>query len=162
MNLSKKEKNATDTGGIAVSIILIVVGVLAIWDTTNMVDADSFIFPRAVAIPMIVCCGLLIVLQWLNPHITSSGEQETSDGSSRKRLVLVGLLIAGCLAIVPLGFLLSSSLMFLAMMLLSIDYANLNYPKMIGLTSAAVLIVLGFYFVFAKLLQVPLPAAQIF
>ncbi len=38
-----------DKGGVVVALMLIVVAIIALWDTTHMVDPDSFMFPRAVA-----------------------------------------------------------------------------------------------------------------
>ena len=58
-----------DVGGMVTAAVFILIAVIALWDTTNMVDADSFVFPRAVAIAMIIFCMLLIAWGLIRPII---------------------------------------------------------------------------------------------
>ena len=54
-----------DTSSIVMACLFIFMAVVFLWDTTNMLDSDSSVFPRAVAIAMIVLSILLII--WVNP-----------------------------------------------------------------------------------------------
>ena len=47
--------------------LFIVLGAVALWDTTNMMDSDSSVFPRAIAIAMILLSLLLIVQKLVYP-----------------------------------------------------------------------------------------------
>ena len=51
---SRGSEPGRDLAGIILAVIFILVAVAALWDTTNMADSDSYVFPRAVAIAMIV------------------------------------------------------------------------------------------------------------
>ena len=56
-----------DTGGMVVAVVFILLAALSLWDTTTMADADSYVFPRAIAIAMIVLSIMLIVWNLVRP-----------------------------------------------------------------------------------------------
>lgn len=139
--------------GLAVPAILICLGVLAIQDTTRMVDADSYVFPRAVAIALIVLCGLQVV-------VTLSGGSTSvppARGSRPRRVGLVAAML-GATSLMPLiGFLPASLLAFGALTALAqheawSQTARLAYP-LVGLA-----LVLLMFWLFRVVLQVPLPS----
>lgn len=149
-----------DVGGMVTAAVFILVAVVALWDTTNMVDADSFVFPRAVAIAMIIFCMLLIAWGLIRP-IPGDGEASAPGASTTRRVSLVAAML-GSTALMPwLGFLISGFAAFVSIMLIAMydewsPFRKLVYP----LVCAA--FVVGFYFLFAELLLVPLPVGSLF
>lgn len=149
-----------DVGGMVTAAVFILMAVVALWDTTNMVDADSFVFPRAVAIAMIIFCMLLIVWGLIRPDL-GNGEVSAPGASTVRRVSLVAAMIVSTAAMPWLGFLVSGfaafvSIMFIAMYDQWTSFRKLVYP----LVCAA--FVVGFYFLFAELLLVPLPVGSLF
>jgi hypothetical protein len=161
MTNTVEKKPKVDLGGMLVAAILILVAIVALWDTTNMADADSFIFPRAIAIAMIGFCSLFIVWQFLSPSIGKNDEAGVVGGSTLRRVGLVLVMLASALLMPWLGFLLSGVLVFASIMALAMydrwtPFRRLVFP-LVGIA-----IVLGFYFMFAQLLLVPLPVGTLF
>ena len=146
-----------DTGGAGVAAFLIGLGCLVIWDTMSYVDADSAVFPRTFAGIMILA-SLAYLLMWL----LGRGEQrpEPEGGSTRRRVLLVLIMLAGALAMPWIGFVPASLPVFGALILVAMydpwtPFRIVVYP-LIGIA-----IVFGFYFLFSEALQVPLPTARL-
>ena len=140
--------------------VFILIAVIALWDTTTMVDADSYVFPRAVAIAMIMFCMLLIAFGLIRPE-SGNGEASDPGASTVRRLSLVAAMLVSTALMPWLGFLVSGFAAFLSIMLIAMydpwtRFRILVYP----LVCAA--LVAGFYFLFAKLLLVPLPVGSLF
>jgi putative tricarboxylic transport membrane protein len=150
-----------DLGGIVVSAILILVAVAAIWDTTDMTDADSFIFPRAIALSMIGFCILFIVLQMISPSIGKNDEAGVNGGSTPRRIGLVSAMVISSLLMPWLGFLVSGVLAFGSIMVLAM-YDEWTAARRLTFPLIGIAIVVGFYFMFAELLLVPLPVGTLF
>ena len=148
-----------DTGGMVVSALFILVGVIAIWDTTSMVDADSYVYPRAVAIIMIVLAILFIVLNLLRP---ATGEASAvNPGSTPRRVGLVAVML-GCAAAMPYtGFFIAGLGAFSAIMLIAM-YDPWTRFRLIVYPIVCVAVVTGFYVLFKTALLVPLPEAPFF
>ena len=149
-----------DVGGMVTAAIFILIAVIALWDTTNMVDADSYVFPRAVAIAMIVFCMMLIAWGLIRPE-SGNGEASAPGASTVRRVSLVLAMIVSTALMPWLGFLISGFAAFISIMLIAMydqwtPFRKLVYP----LVCAA--FVLGFYFLFAELLLVPLPVGSLF
>lgn len=157
-----EKRENIDLSGIVVAAILIVVAVIALWETTHMVDSDSFIFPRAVAIAMIGFSGLFIVLQLFTPSVGGSNDEAgLMGGSYLRRAGVVIAMIVSALLMPWLGFLISGVLAFISIMLLAM-YDKWTPKLRLVFPLVGVMIVIGFYYVFAKLLLVPLPAGTLF
>ncbi len=151
-----------DTAGMVVCSLFILLGGAALWDTTRMLDRDSYVYPRAVAVLMIVFCLMYIGRQLLLPpkELTESLEAQTAQrgGSTPRRVGLVVTLFACALAMPYVGFLIAGSAAFAVMLLIAMydpwtRFRIVVYP----LVSAA--LVLGFYFLFKSAFLVPLPTA---
>lgn len=150
-----------DVGGIVVAVIMILLAMLAIWDTTDMTDSDSFIFPRSVAIAMITFSLLYIVMQLISPSIGINDEAGVSGGSSPRRIGLVVTMIGSALLMPWLGFLISGVLAFGTIMMLAM-YDEWTARRRLVFSLSGIVIVVGFYFMFAELLLVPLPVGNVF
>ena len=150
-----------DLGGMLVAATFIFIAVVAIWDTTDMTDADSFIFPRAIAISMISFCILFIVQQMVSPSIGKNDEAGVNGGSTPRRIGLVAAMVISSLLMPWLGFLVSGVLAFGSIMALAM-YDEWTTLRRIVFPLAGIAIVVGFYFLFAELLLVPLPVGTLF
>ncbi len=142
-----------DTGGAVVSLLLIALGCLVIWDTTTYADSDSAVFPRTFAAVMIVA-AVAYVLTWLAGRGEDLGEP--AGGSSRRRICLIVVMLAGALAMPWLGFLFAALPVFGALLLVAM-YDPWTTRRMILYPVIGLAIVFGFYFLFNDVLLVPLP-----
>ena len=149
-----------DVGGMVTAAVFILVGVVDLWDTTNMVDADSYVFPRTVAIAMIVFCILLIAWNLIRPA-SGNGDQPAPGASTPRRVGLVAAMLASTLLMPWVGFILSGLAAFLSIMFIAM-YDRWTRFRMILYPLVCAGFVVGFYFLFAELLLVPLPVGTLF
>jgi hypothetical protein len=151
------ELQSRDIGGITVAAIFVLIGVLALWDTFDYTDADSFVFPRTVAGSMIVFCIALIAWSLVRPiDVGSRGAESTP-----RRVGLVTAMLIAALLMPYTGFLLSGLLAFAAIVSLAM-YDPWTRGRLIVYPLVGSAIVLGFYFLFTKVLLVPLPTGRLF
>lgn len=150
-----------DKGGVVVALMLIVVAIIALWDTTHMVDPDSFIFPRAVAVSLIGFSTLFILIQIIAPYTGTNDEEGLTGGSNLRRIGLVTMMVMSSALMPWLGFLISGVVAFIAIMLFAM-YDEWTPRLKLVFPLVGVAIVTGFYFLFAELLLVPLPVGAIF
>ncbi len=157
----QSENNRIDLGGIVVSGLMIVVAVVAIWDTLDMADSDSYVFPRAVAGAMILLSLLYILRQLVRPGAGTNEEAGLVGGSNPRRIGLVIVMVGGSLAMPWTGFMISGIVVFGAIMGLAM-YDEWT-PRLRWLFPlSGLVIVIGFYLLFAHLLSVPLPTGVLF
>ena len=147
-----------DLGGTVIAAAFILVGAACWWDTTDMSDPDSFVFPRTV-IALMIAFSLLLILRNL---IRGGGRHHRStEGSWPRRIGLVAVMLLGALAMPLVGFLPAGAAVFLALLGLAMydpwtPYRRIVYP-LVGLA-----IVAGFYVLFSEALLVPLPTGSLF
>jgi putative tricarboxylic transport membrane protein len=147
-----------DIKTIVVGVLFIILGLVVINDTTNYVDADSYVFPRTIAITLIVLSLALVILKVVRPGVPA---EEPEPGSTPRRIGLLVAMLAASAAMPYLGFFLSGLAAFVAIMALAMfDPWTRRRLVFFGLVSVAV--VAGFYGLFAGLLQVPLPIGTVF
>lgn len=147
-----------DTGGAVVAALLVALGCFVIWDTLSYVDSDSAVFPRTFAYVMIASSIAYIVV-WLLGRGEAPGELE--GGSMIRRVLLVAVMLGGSLAMPWTGFIPAALVVFAALTLVAMydpwtPYRMAVYP-LIGLA-----MVFGFYYLFSKVLLVPLPTGRLF
>ena len=157
--LSNTDNNMTkDLGGAVMGGVFILVASFALWDTTSMIDSDSYVFPRAIAIAMILFSIQLICWNLIRP---SKLDETHQRGSTVRRTLLVAVMLLTCIAMPWLGFLLSGILSFGLLMIVSM-YEVWTIKRRIIYPLLAAAIVYGFYTLFSELLLVPLPLGQLF
>jgi hypothetical protein len=159
MTSSKKFKATGDTGGTVVCCIFIILAAVSLWDTTHMLDSDSYVFPRAIAISLIVFSISLIVWNLAHPDIAQ--QQRPQNESTVRRTLLIGLMLLSCFSMPWLGFLISGILTFVLLMVVAM-YHEWDAKKRIVYPLIAVAIVVGFYTLFSRVLLVPLPTGLLF
>ena len=148
-----------DVPGMVMAVVFILIAAVALWDTTNMADSDSYVFPSAVAIAMIVFSIALIVWNLVFP---SGGNGEAIPGASTpRRVALVAAMLISTALMPYLGFLVSGVAAFAAVMLVAMYDPWTRYRKIVY-PLVCVGVVLGFYTIFAKVLLVPLPVGLLF
>jgi len=157
---SSRQPPRRDVGGMVTAAVFILIAVIALWDTTNMVDADSYVFPRAIAISMIVFSLLLIVWNLVRPS-GADGEAGPPGASTPRRLALVAAMLLSAFLMPVVGFLVSGLFAFLAIMLTAMFDPWTRF-RLVVYPLVAVAVVLGFYFLFGELLLVPLPVGSVF
>ncbi len=148
-----------DTSSIGMGCLFILIAAVFLWDTTNMLDSDSYVFPRAVAIAMIVLSLVLIFWHLIKPRLEP--EQAVVQASTIRRVALVVSMLVGCLAMPWLGFLIPGIMTFFLLMYIAM-YDEWSMKRKILYPLIAVAIVVGFYTLFGNLLQVPLPVGSFF
>ncbi len=148
-----------DSATIGMSCLFILVAAVSLWDTTNMLDSDSYVFPRAIAIAMIIFSLMLITYNLAKPRLEV--QETVTETSTVRRVALVVVMLGSCLAMPWLGFLIPGILTFILLMFIAM-YDQWSMQRKILYPLIAVAIVLGFYTLFGNLLQVPLPVGTLF
>ena len=139
------------------ALIFIGVAAVVLWDTTSYTDADSFVFPRAIALVM-ACLAVLSIIRWF---VVPSAEEVSFGGSNLRRLGLVLVMLGATIAMPWIGFLLSGLIAFGVILALAM-YDPWTPMRLVVYPLAGAGIVLGFYFLFSNVLQVPLPVGTMF
>lgn len=140
-----------DPASIAACVILIVIGIAAISVTEDFSPLGS-VFPRTISALMIFLSGLYLALAWLNPRPVPTREA----GSNIRRAAVAFIMVAWAFALVPVGFLLSSAVAFV-MLLVIAHYGNWTPRISMLYACGAVLLLVSLYLLFKVALQVPLP-----
>ena len=159
MTSSQKPIRTGDTGGTVICCIFIILAAVSLWDTTHMLDSDSYVFPRAIAIALIVFSISLIVWNLAHPDIAQ--QQRPQNESTVRRMLLIIIMLLSCFSMPWLGFLISGVITFALLMVVAM-YHEWDARKRIIYPLIAVAIVVGFYTLFSRVLQVPLPTGLLF
>jgi putative tricarboxylic transport membrane protein len=147
-----------DLPGTLIAVGFVLLGALAWWDTTDMADPDSYVFPRTVILLM-MGFSLLLILRNL---LRGGGQHHLStEGSWPRRLGLVAVMLAGALSMPLIGFLPAGLVVFLAIMLLAM-YDPWQGARRFVFPLVGVAIVVAFFVLFAEVLRVPLPVGSLF
>ena len=160
MSTKQITSKGKDLGGLVISCLFILIAVVALWDTTHMLDSDSYVFPRVIAIAMIVLNLLLLGRKLLKFTDDKKEMQKTGDSTGRRIALIVGMLVS-CVMMPFLGFLISGVITFMFLMLVAM-YDEWNAKTRIIYPLVALSLVVGFYMLFTKLLLVPLPVGLMF
>jgi len=147
-----------DIGGMVCAAVFILAAAAALYDTTTMVDADSIVFPRTVAIAMIVFSVALISWNLMRP---AAAEELPQPGSTPRRVALVAAMLA-CAGLMPvIGFAPAGLGTVVAIMLIAM-YDPWTRFRLIVYPLVCVALVAGFYALFSEVLLVPLPTGMLF
>ncbi|MEO3429531.1 tripartite tricarboxylate transporter TctB family protein [Pelagibius sp. CAU 1746] len=147
-----------DAAGSLAAAVFILAGAVAWWDTTQMSDPDSYVFPRTVVVLM-VAFSLLLILRNL---LRGAGQRHSPvEGSQPRRLGLVAVMLGGALAMPLIGFLPTGMIVFLAIMMLAM-YDPWKGARCVVFPVVGVAVVVAFFVLFAEVLRVPLPVGSLF
>jgi len=139
-------------GSLVISALFVIMGIIALYDTTGYSDRDSQVFPRTVAILMILTAGVSLVTRFLHPH--ESGGFGT--GTWWRRVLLIVAMFAGCLAIPHIGFLASGMIAF-AGGLIAAMHDRWTPITAVLYAGSGMAVMIAFFALFRYVLHVPLP-----
>lgn len=148
---AKAAASARDYRGMLASAALIVVGMLALYHSGEFSPLGS-VFPRTVAIAMILLAAVYIAVSWLRPKPS----KPPAMGSVWRRLALAATMLAWATLLEPLGFLASSVAAYAVLMVIA-NYDRWTPRTAMAYVAAGSLIIGALYWVFRIALQVPLP-----
>ena len=140
-----------DTPGAIGSALLIGVGVAALAGSGGFSDLGA-VFPRAIG-GLLVAMGLLYLVFYATGRTRRAAPAE---GSNLRRAGVAGVMLAWAFALVPLGFLASSAIAFVLLLMLA-NHDRWTPRSMLLYGGAGALVLGGLYGLFKQLLQVPLP-----
>jgi cytochrome bd-type quinol oxidase subunit 2 len=153
--MSERGSRGKDIGGGIISLLLIVVGAVVLYDTTSYGDADSAVFPRTVAIVLMAVSAISA----LRAFLSKRGDPEMAPptpGSWPRRLLLPVIMLASVFAMRGLGFLPAMLIMFTGLLLVA-NHDGWSGRRAMVYGASAFAVVLLFYLVFRYWLKVPLP-----
>lgn len=147
-----------DIGGMVCAAVFILAAAAALYDTTTMVDADSIVFPRTVAIAMIVFCVALICWNLVRPGAEA---EAPGSASTPRRVALVAVMLV-CAGLMPvIGFIAAGLGTVIAITLIAM-YDPWTRFRVIVYPLVCIALVAGFYALFSEALLVPLPTGMFF
>ena len=150
------ERPARDVASLLSAGGFIVVGVLALYYTRDMTPLGS-VFPRTIASAMIIFSVIYIVWRFFKSHV---GVEPPAPGSIPRRLLLVVVMVAWALLLNRIGFLVTSVVAALALLLVA-NWDRWTPRRAIVYALSTLALVVGLYAVFAFGLKVPLPTGAL-
>lgn len=155
MQASKRHR---DVGGMVTAAFFILLGAVLYYDTTTMLDRDSYVFPRAVIAAMVGLSLAVIIMNLVRPEAETEGP---GRGSVVRRAGLVVAMVAAIALMPVLGFVVSGLIAFMIIMVLAM-YDPWTRFRLIVYPVVGIAIVVGFYVLFKEVLYVPLPTGILF
>lgn len=147
-----------DVGGAVIAALLILLGVAMLWDTTQMLDRDSYVFPRAVIGAMMILCTVIIIRAML---VTRPPRERQEGASNARRIALVTAMLGGVAAMPWIGFWLAGIIIFGALMAIAM-YDPWTRFRLVVYSLVGLALSLGFYFLFKRVFLVPFPEGVLF
>lgn len=147
-------KREYDTPGIILAAIFILIAGIFLNESRQLVDSDSYVFPLAICIVMIVLCIGFIVWNLLKPH--PDKEATLVPGSTSRRVGLVAMMLASAFIMPYVGFLPAGIGVFALLMVLAM-FEPWTLRRALTYALVCVATVTGFYVIFDIVFLVPLP-----
>lgn len=139
-------------GALVIAVLFILIGLLALYDTTTYADRDSRVFPQTIAIILIITASIALIRQFL----TAEGDYGFGRGIWWRRGLFVITMFATCLLIPKIGFLAAGTIAFGGGLIAAMHDRWSLRTILLYWGSGAVLMV-SFFAIFKYLLYVPLP-----
>jgi putative tricarboxylic transport membrane protein len=152
MSQSTVSKSQGHIGSLIISFLFVVVGFLTLWDTTSYTDRDSQVFPKTVAIILIVTATISFITRFLTP----SNEGGFGQGIWWRRLLLVITMFLACFMMPIVGFLPAGAIAF-GGGLLAAMHDRWSATTLLYYLGSGVVIMVAFFALFKFVLYVPLP-----
>lgn len=155
---SAPERVRASGGAVARDVVSLgvfgLLSVIAIVQTGSL-NAEAAVFPRTIAIGMLV----FVAIAFVRLLLTRSVKEISSPGSTPRRISVPVIMLGAVLLIPVLGFGLSGALMGLAL-IASAQYERLKAAPMLILAASVVVVIFLFSFGFKDILGVPLPSGM--
>lgn len=154
-NSGSADPQFRDLPSIGLAVLFVIFGAWVLSETGPMTAMGS-VFPRAIAIAMIVFSVALIIQQLRRPARAGSDPLVTPSGSSPRRIALAAVMAVWALAMPVVGFFVTSLLAFLVLLAVA-NYDGWTVRRAVGYGAVGLAVVTGFYVLFVKILLVPVP-----
>lgn len=145
-----------DIGGLLFALGFIALGVWALSKTGGMSRLGA-VFPRTVASAMIAFAAAYVLIALLRRGLPT----ERAAGSAARRVVFLLILLGWVLLLDPLGFFVASVIGF-GLVCTVANYDAWHWRRALLYIAITLAMVGGFQWLFAELLQVPLPEGRLF
>ena len=139
-------------GSIVVATILILIGVITLYDSASYTDIDSKVFPQTSALALMLFSALAIGKQIIQPTMVSGIEV----GVWWRRLLLVSSMLLAC-ALMPYTGLLIACIVTFVLGLIASMHDQWTQKKAMVYFLSGLSIIVCFYTLFKFVLHVPLP-----
>lgn len=146
-----------DIGGIIAALVLIGFGAVALYDTTTYSDVDSAVFPRTIAIALMLSAIGYIAYALVRGERTV----RTPGGSYPRRIALVAVMLGSVAAMPWIGFVASGLAAFFCLTLVAM-HDPWTRGRVVLYPLVGVAIVIGFFALFRYGFLVPLPEGRLF
>ncbi|MGN8158129.1 tripartite tricarboxylate transporter TctB family protein [Salinisphaera sp. RV14] len=151
-------RDTRDLRGTVGALIFVVVGGVCWWDISRTPSPQATVFPETVIGLMVVFSALLILRNLLGYAAPAS---IGSAGSVVRRVLLIVVMVIATLAMPYFGFPIAALAAYVAIMAIAM-YERWTPMRLWLYPASGVIVVLGFYFIFKYLFQVPLPEPSLF
>ena len=142
---------------IAAAALFVAVAAVVWIDAADYADADSSVFPKTVSAAMVL---FSVLLAWRGLLGRGAAPASSAPGSAFRRVAVVAAMLAAA-ALMPLaGFYPSALGMMLALALAS-NFEKWTLPRAGGFALCLAAISTGFFLLFARAFQVPLPSGSL-
>lgn len=156
---ARADKARMRLGSTVIAVLFIALAALLFYDTTTMVDRDSYIFPRAILAALVVLSTILIIRNLLMPGTIAHLPPLT--GSNLRRIALVLIMFTGALATPFIGFLFAGFYVFVGLMVVAM-YDAWTPLRLVLFPTIGIGIIFLFVTMFKRVLYVPLPEGSLF
>ena len=152
MTQSQASKSQGHIGSLLISALFAIIGVVTLYDAASYTDRDSQVFPRTVAIILIITAAISFVTRFLKP----SDDGGFGRGIWWRRILLVIAMLLTSFAIPYVGFLAAGTIAF-AGGLIAAMHESWTAKTAILYWGCGAVIMVGFFALFKFVLYVPLP-----
>ncbi|MEO0496971.1 MAG: tripartite tricarboxylate transporter TctB family protein, partial [Pseudomonadota bacterium] len=153
----KPRASAAAVGRDLISFALFaMVGLVVIVQSANL-NAEAAVFPRTIAIGMLVVIAIAVVRLLFTRHVT----EEAVEGSNLRRIAVPAIMLAAVALLGTLGFALTGLIMALAL-IWPAQHGSASHRYWVILVTSVGVLALAFTYGFDELLSVPLPAGTLF
>lgn len=147
-----------DTAGMLYTVILMITAAIFYYDTTTMVDSDSFVFPRAIIMGIL----LLGTVRLCIDAVAKEAEKRPSLNANYLRSVLLIVTMAIGISLIPsLGFLPAIILTYITTMYLAM-YEQWTALRRWSYPLISIIVVTILFFLFERVFIVQFPEGTLF
>lgn len=146
---------ARDVFGLVFCVFFFLLGCSIWWASMGYSDLGA-VFPRTIATLLMLLSATYIVKVLVWPKAT----EYEFDGSNIRRALLFLTLVAWAFSLEVLGFLATSIVGFLLILLIA-NYDAWTLKRAAGLVLSGLSVLVGLYVIFKVVLNVPLPAGML-
>ena len=146
-----------DPASLILALVLVLIGGYVLFATASM-SAMGAVFPRTIAIVMIVTSVLLAAVKLYRPSARSDAE---AGGSPVRRATLIAVVLAWAVLFPYVGFVVTGLVAFFLVCLIA-EHDRLTVPRLLLFAVVDLVLVVGTWLLLASVLNVPFPRGVLF